>query len=426
MKKWFIVLNALVFSLWSVGVSAQALSHPYSYASSLVEENRVSTLSRAARDYIATIEPYDENWKWLHPVISGDPVPYFVDDIHDPFTYEYKVSCDRSKDCGSVVVMIIGDETRVVEASTFGKTNYERLTQWQKDKQIRFYYYSPFSQYSQNEDGNIVAINPEEQVMDQEKKWTLLQEKKDLWEQFFSRNELSFAKSNTGNVTSNIMGVVNVQAISHDVNSNCKNFKLPCYDQFAQMYGSEYCWSWCAPTAFAIIFGYYDRLQVFPNLVWNVSVLAPSFGSSHPNLVSMVNAIRWHMHTFCGGGNPKTWLTQNHNIALGMQYARDRGYTNSQNGQFHWGGWSTFPIIQNSINGAKPLVANFGNIQSGHSVVILGYNNTGNINTSQIHINAWWGNWYSERFVLMEHPLANAGALSGYWMYSIVTVPVTW
>ena len=68
---------------------------------------------------------------------------------------------------------------------------------------------------------------------------------------------------------------------------------------------------------------------------------------------TVANTIRGYMGTVCSGADGATAFTS---IANGMQYARDRGYTNTTNGSL-----ITSNIFYNTrlqINNGRPVVIN--------------------------------------------------------------------
>jgi hypothetical protein len=95
------------------------------------------------------------------------------------------------------------------------------------------------------------------------------------------------------------------------------------------------------------IFAYHDRRGTFPNLFPNVV----ADGSNIDWTVA--NTIRGYMGTVCDGSEGATAFTS---IAKGMQYARDRGYTNTTNGSLITS--SIFYNIRLQVNAGRPVVIN--------------------------------------------------------------------
>lgn len=62
------------------------------------------------------MEPNNRWWNKQNPKLTGTPAPYYTDDLYAPFIYEWKVTCDNTNDCGSVMVAVIDKEARVIEA----------------------------------------------------------------------------------------------------------------------------------------------------------------------------------------------------------------------------------------------------------------------------------------------------------------------
>ena len=141
---------------------------------------------------------------------------------------------------------------------------------------------------------------------------------------------------------------------------------------------------------------------------------------------SMADSIRSYMGTYCNSNGQG--VTYDTSIKYWMGYARDRGYTNSQNWIYTYWGWSfLFPKIRNEINAARPLIWFFKNPTTGewHFVPIYWYNDTWNIVTTQVHINFWWGPWTPDAYVSVYSAIP-ANDLAGYKLTSIITVPVSY
>lgn len=395
---------------------------------------------KTAKDYIESLKPYDSHWKWNNPKLVGKPVPYYTDNSSTPISYEWKVKCSNTNDCGSIIVVVADNVARVMEAGTYGTANYERLGGGKETHKNKLYYYSAFDQYIESTSGNdttVDAIDPGKQLYktSSERK-DELKSRKDSVNSLRKSEKISFQETDTilttsvPLVTSSIaptssLAVTAAAATVMDVQhmtptTNCSS-AVPCYDQFSQIYGTGTCLSWCSPTAMAIIFWYYDRMGIFPNLIGNSSTLASDW-IMDTSTINMVNIIRWHMKTKCSiNGAGSTIATD---IKLWMQYARTRGYTNSLDGTFTSAvPWVLFPKIRAEINGAKPLIATFGDSSSAHSVIIFWYNDTGVISTSQVHINYGWGKT-PDRYVSIYNQLTSADLMLGYKLRDITTVPV--
>ena len=69
-----------------------------------------------------------------------------------------------------------------------------------------------------------------------------------------------------------------------------------------------------------------------------------------------------------------------------MQYARDRGYTNSPNGVYNVGSVSSMPIIITEINAGRPVIVNYSSVSAGHIMAAYGYQT----NPNMVHVNFGW------------------------------------
>lgn len=395
----------------------------------------VKDMKQYISDYIVWLAAQDRFWKGNNPKISWKPVPYFLDDTSTPVAYEWKVRCDKNQDCWSIIVANIDNEFRILEAGTYGQANYEILSKGKEQKKNKLYYYSAFEQYieSTDKDNQVVvdAINPEEKKeKTSSQMYTELKERKnsvkDKKIRFIREDEL-WVDTKVKNITIDPTGFVEVSPMAST--TTCQS-AVPCYEQFTKQYWSSTCPSGCSPTAMAIIFGYYDRKGTFPNLVGNSSILAPAWWSTDVVLQTMVNSISWYMWTYCSS---RGWVTPYATIWSGMRYARDRGYTNSQNGVYTpWSAGFLFPKIKTQINWAKPLIVNYSSATNAHSMVAYGYNDTWVISTGQVHVNFGWGAYYSDKYISIYSPMVanpsdpSDGSNVIVWqkLTSIVTVPI--
>lgn len=203
---------------------------------------------------------------------------------------------------------------------------------------------------------------------------------------------------------------------------------LPCYGQFtttsyAWANGTP-CYSGCWPTALAIIFGYYDRIGKFPNLVGNSSIVASDTSID----VTMVNSIRWYMGTQCSATisswarSGDTWFTSE---GLGMQYARDRWYSTSSNGIYTAGSVAWMPIIMTEINAGRPVIVNYAS--TGWHIMAAYWYQT---NPNMVHVNFGWGWIYADKYIPVSLIAVTTNQAWSWnpiiWMrfHSVVTVPI--
>ena len=367
------------------------------------------------------IEPYDVNWKGKLPKLFWKPVPYYADDVSEPIAYEWKIACFHVKDCGSITVASLNGEYQILETSTYGKANYERLWQAKQWKKNKLYYYSPVDQYIESLDVNWVktveAINPWKKYIDVTSE---LYDEKSKIELIRKKGKLKFHKDS---ITSPqwLIGTWTITANLPWTSLWTCGGPLPCYNQFSQSYNGTICLSWCGPTALAIIFGYYDRNGAFPNLL--PCVVASSTIAD----ISMVNSIRGYMWTVCSGWE---WATGFWNLGLGMQYARNRGYTNSANGILtSWTVWAMMLKVKAQINAGKPIIVNYGTATIWHIMAAYGFQTNAAPTPDDIHVNFWWWGQYPDKYLPSAWAITSAQAGNGnpvIWMnlISVVTVPI--
>jgi hypothetical protein len=138
---------------------------------------------------------------------------------------------------------------------------------------------------------------------------------------------------------------------------------MPCYKQYNPTTVSPYCATWCVPTAMSIIFGYYDRNGLKPNLLtWIASDTVMD--------VFMSNTIRTYMKTRCT--SVWDWSTSSVTMVDGIQYAKDKGYRNSA--AILDTGTNLWPAIRAEIKAGRPVMINIqASLTNGHSMAWYAY-----------------------------------------------------
>ncbi len=423
-------------SLENISDSEELIQMVSSLAPNPWDQKVIQNVKKLATTYIKWLEPYDKNWTRKSPKLLGSPIPYYTDDESEPLVYEWKVSCRNIRDCGSVMIATLDGESRIMEASTYGFANYERLGKWKYNNSNKLYYYSPFDQYIESreiekihngvnilsESTSVEMIDPKrQQELSVSDKQTELTQKKDQSKKARRSGKIKFDED-MSTLSSKATGTVAVDVPGSSYTSNC-NSAVPCYNQPAVTYGGTSCVGGCGPTAMAIIFGYYDRKWTFPNLYGNSSVVALDITPD----ASIIQTIGGYMGTYCVSNGAATEFWK---LGLGMQYARDRGYTNAKNGVYY----SSTPgvmitKVRTEINAWRPLIVNYRNdIKSeGHIMVAYGYQTLPNM----IHVNFWNGAYYVDKYLPVSGVIVWSNdvndfrnIIAGMYFHSFVTVPM--
>ncbi|NDK07811.1 hypothetical protein EOM39_01025 [Candidatus Gracilibacteria bacterium] len=388
-----------------------------------------------ANEYISN-SSYDENWKDHNPQIVGKGKEFHTDDDNKVSYIEFKVSCDNNPDCGFVMVNFDGDDVTIPIASTSGNTPSEVLLAQNggEEKDNKLYYFSPFDMYGENtKKDEISAIDPVENIDNQlnldtkltkeekqEKRKTLklaLKEKisgmkqevreykntKDFKEkrqelrnkkQAISKEEVSYkilplveyANAQAGSGTFGGSGYIAPSNASNTfvsgLNYSGCNGKTPCYDQVRDVnYNGQTCAVGCVPTAYAIVFGYYDRKGTFPNLITGT---APNTrNTTIDNLEKLLG--QSYMSTVCDGDEGKTYETNGMSGAI--SYAKSKGYVNTIGTRFTT---NLFSNIKTEINASRPVILGNGS----HAMVGYGYYNTTDTSKQIIRLNLGYGPLY--------------------------------
>jgi hypothetical protein len=136
---------------------------------------------------------------------------------------------------------------------------------------------------------------------------------------------------------------------------------------------------WCVPIAYSMIYWYYDKNWIYPDLI---SWVAPEINSTLIDILAK-NIWQNYVSTYCSG---TTWLTSQINRLKWIQYAKDKWYSNSSVIRSVWTVSTLFTIIKSAINAWNPIIANTSN----HSMVAFWYNSTSWLPI--IRMNIWRGN----------------------------------
>lgn len=420
MKKIFLVIFITFVSFSSI---TYAISK-FNYESAL----------QVANNYIIN-SSFDENWKDHSPYIEWKWIEFHTDDEIKISYIEFKVSCDNTSDCGFIMVNYDWDDITIPIASTSWNTPSEVILSknWWTINNNKLYYFSPFDMYAENinngdvssitqEDNFDIILNHDINLTEIEKKlkkqklkdWLknkinelkkeaknykrtdefnkkikdLRDKKQAIPEEQVSYKILPFSEYANATVPwiwwtwyilpSNASNTF----VSWSAYSWC-NWKLPCYQQILNVnYNWSNCAVWCVPTAYTILFWYYDRKWTFPDLIsW---VASTTWSSVEDNV--MIDLWKNYMSTACDWIE---WKTSVWNWMNGwINYAKSKWYTTST-----WTlvGSHIFYQAKLEINAWRPVILWNWN----HAMVWYWYYNTTDTTKQIIRVNLWYWALYN-------------------------------
>lgn len=324
-----------------------------------------------ALSVLKSLEEHDWDWKGYNPRLWFDGVAYFSDDTWNPSAYEWKVLCDKSDDCGSIIISVLDDTYSLLQASTNWKANYEYLLDISAHKKNKLYYFSPLEQYAESDDGNVTWINPTLNI--EESKVKLKNNKQDY--RIWKKSRIDKMQS----IPDSYYSVTSIVTVPWNTTSAC-NSLVPCYKQ--NYIPSWACLTWCSPVAMSIIFGYYDRKWgTYANLI-------PNTASDTIVDQNMIMSVRTYMGTQCtwsGAGNTNLVSMKNW-----IQYAKDKWYWTSS-AVLTSGASSMHLAIRTEINAWRPIMINVQkNMSEWHTMVWYAYTSSG-ITVRDVKVNfGWW------------------------------------
>lgn len=362
------------------------------------------TPDEAVKQFILDHQWPNDPWEWQDPKIVGKQFFYSASD-KTPSHIEYKVSCNDTQDCGSVLVNLDGTTNTITLGSFAGLAMFEAIGLTQEeilgevalsperlipDPNVKYYYFTPFDAFSLNEsNGEIKVNNPYEKHLEKEHMEALWSKKNDskLAQRLNGFRELSaktfverVGKQENKRLESNLISrAVRATYVGSGINAgNCRSY-TPCYHQGRRSYPWWAVWhTGCSPTAFSIVMGYYDRTS-FPNVL--EGSLAPVVNNQ--NIVTMQTELWDLMGTYLnenGGGS-----TFPNSFSQWWRYL-DGKYSYSSD--YHT--WRKVRKIKREINAGRPAIIQLkyispqSNQEVWHSAVVHGYQD------DTLYANFWW------------------------------------
>lgn len=376
------------------------------------KEFSYNSAKNIAIDYIQN-SSFDENWNWKNPTISWDG-KYFYTDTNNPSYIEFKVSCDNEPNCWFIMVNFDGNDVSIPVSSTSWNTPSEVLTVKNGNDNNNFYYFSPFEQYAENEiTGNVSSINPQDdEVLTNKASKSVSTYNKSNWKNTL-KEKLDNAKKESAKfkkseefkklkkeLKENKLTVPNdeisfkvldmAMASYKEVASSNKfipwneyswcKWKVPCYQQFSTKYNWVTCAVGCIPLAYGMIYWYYDRIWLYPDLL--KETVAPTLNNSSVN--DMVTELGIYLKTSCT--EDWVWVTKGSVSDKWIEYAKNKWYSWSVAERISWTTYELFHNhIKSEINNWRPVIVN----TKTHWFVAYGYLNTNLVNTKIIRVNLW-------------------------------------
>jgi len=383
---------------------------------------------KTAQQYI-DINKNDDIWQDHNPRL-WEATPLFMEkDI--PSYIEYAVTCDRSPQCGFIIVNVDGDDVKIPVASPSDIPPSQILVNKSgaNKQDLQFFYFWPLDIYSRNisteqinalnpqtdpledeKDENLEKLTPEEQVQilkimteKKEKLPEIFEKQLDFWKKYKLSPDFQQVKKYIENyqfTSASLPESVDVwdwKYVKSYSNSSGCNSRVPCYKQYNYWYGWWWCDSWCSPVAAAIIFGYHDRIGNYPELLPNYIAPVTNGKNSPIRIVDMTDNIRSYMGTYCVSGE---WLTTVSGMVNAVSFLHHHvGYAYAQSWAVYGNQWPTSMTIFEEINAGRPLILNMHQVGAPqpewHSVVVYWYKKAPSnslINTVRINAGWWNGN----------------------------------
>lgn len=462
MKKKIFSLVLLIILFWN--------PFSFTFAKSKVIYERSEKL---AKQYIEN-SLNDDNWINKNPYISWEWRKFYTDDEKNPSYIEFKVSCDNQKDCWFILVNSDWNDVAVPIASTswvwpwelLSLQNESKVSKKNKDNKTnkksnnKLYYFWPLEQYSIDEENEeVISINPQddiEQIVESDKtlkkddkekevkrmQWELKSRVNDYKikakeykksddfkkhreeikdeilkmpkEEFvFEKLDMAFADLPDSTNTYVLPGVSDI-IVTWNSTSDCTS-RTPCYNQFTEPLLWSVCYSWCSPTAVAILFWYYDR-NWFPDLVTWVAPTSPNM-----NTVSkaLVNSIKSYIGTQCAiMPNLKySWKTNPSNVYKAKHYAIDKWYVKTTSSYITWNVSTLFTEIKTEINLWRVVITHMKKTSDNsewHATVTYWYKSSPS-NSNVVLMNMWWGTLAANSSTTFSSINQNLSAVSYGW-----------
>jgi len=363
----------------------------------------------------------DDSWFENNPKIDWKWEYYFTDDDKTPSYIEFKVSCDKEKNCWFILVNIDWDDVSVPIASTSWVWPSEIL----KHKSInsennKLYYFWAFEQYIENLDnGDVYSINPNDNIenkllnfknldkielKEKEKiaKEELKQRLKKLKQEAKDYKKSVDFKNKKEEIKDQILQLPKEKFVVNNLDMSYASYTnpwtsdiiipgwfststcvwvTPCYDQFQTVYNWETCNVWCSPTAAWIVLWYYDR-NWFPNLLPWTATLTNSYFVD--NMIKDLWNIMW---TECSGNTGVTYMNK---ISDLKYYAINKWYAWTTT-HFSWLKSTSyiFSNIKHEIDNLRPIIIHTL-WTPWHDIVWFWYKSIWNYKVARVNM-WWWG-----------------------------------
>lgn len=398
----------------------------------------------------------DDSWKNNNPKISWEWKYFYTDDEKKPSYVEFKIGCDKNPDCWFILVNTDWNDVAVPISSTNWNTPSEVIKQEWEQKN---YYFWPLDIYSENIDNwDVQTIVIPEQIdlrkndeNNKSRKQKLKQylkdrkinakefkksdefkkQKEEIKDQIlkmpkeeFSMKVLNFANADlpddTITWTSYVSPWVSDKIVTWNTLSNCTS-RTPCYDQFTTLYNppapnpSTVCYSWCSPTAVAILFWYYD-FNWFSDLI---SWVAPTYWTGS-TVQSLVNSIKTYIWTICTKDPNKNIYygsTIPSNVYKAKQYATDKWYKNTTSSYVTWNISTIFSQVKTEINAGRPIITHMKKLSDNsewHATVTYWYKSSPS-NSNIVLMNMGWWKRYVDWWTYYTYSSINQNISAVYY-----------
>lgn len=370
-----------------------------------------------AEDYLKEYSKLDHYWIWQNPYISWEK-KFYSDSDENPSYIEYKVSCKDTVDCWYIIVNIDESDSPTPMSSSSWKTLSEMMW-WSNSEQTKNYYFSPFEQFSENEQTwEIRFTNPNNKIIVDEEYLKRVPVISTNSVSTNSLNSLQSTKELRNNILKEKLNTFKREARDYKESEELKEFrkklnsidrktkennivklstdrittmavwdqgpmdeyflmktvpwewwwknwcpgKIPCYNQsYVGIWNfiTKYCTSWCWPNAFAMIFWYYNRAWLYKNLIsWVWLNQAPL--TNNMSINKLQSQLYKHLKTICDEDN--LWSTSIGDHKLISNYLKERWYSTNITTYFldtketPFYHWEAIKDISKEINEGRPMV----------------------------------------------------------------------
>jgi hypothetical protein len=384
--------------------------------------------TEAALWFIDAVGVSEFGWKGRE-LIPTTPIPVYSVSDDEPSFFLVNINCAGLAACGYVVVNIDGTSPVIPEYDSFSPHPGIALDEWQQDaSSVKFYRLSPLDWFTVRSDGGTQdtvywSIGQELAYRDfavrlqqyrsrlslplEPDRATRIREARDGF-----LHELNDTQWSPGESQVAVLPSPEIETLLAPLDLSTKTATacgspLPCYTQPSKLVGQTFCYAGCAPTAWAMIYGFWDGND-------KTALVSGSASSQTANVTSMIWQLNSDLGTTCtqsGEGSTSSFWTAQWKAA---NYGKSKGYSGtSVNVDILATDSGHYSTIKSQINAGRPIKMGIPN----HAVAVYGWSEVtaAGKTTKYVKANTGWPTPKTKTYTLLasDFDITNTAKMTG-------------